>query len=76
MIFWGWTGGPSEAMQGSASAPVLPPVPASVRAAQQRGLREAAKRKEFLGGLINQDRRGGWWYHVVPLVVHVEYWCW
>eukprot|EP00913_Durusdinium_trenchii_P021054 g19787.t1 len=26
-----------------------------VRAAQQRGQREAAKRKEFLGGLINQD---------------------
>eukprot|EP00438_Fugacium_kawagutii_P004503 Skav200102 [mRNA] locus=scaffold694:596736:597705:- [translate_table: standard] len=45
-------------MQGSASAPVLPPVPASVRAAQQRGQREAAKRKEFLGGLINQDPAG------------------
>ena len=49
-------------MQGSASAPTLPAVvPPAVRAAQQRGLREAAKRKEFLGGLINQDgamRRG------------------
>lgn len=44
------------AMQGSASAPTLPAVvPPAVRAAQQRGLREAAKRKEFLGGLINQD---------------------
>jgi len=42
-------------MQGSASAPTLPPVPPQVRAAQQRGLKEAAKRKEFLGGLINQD---------------------
>ncbi|CAK9063959.1 unnamed protein product [Durusdinium trenchii] len=42
-------------MQSSASCPVLPPVPAQVRAAQQRGQREAAKRKEFLGGLINQD---------------------
>lgn len=42
-------------MQGSASAPTLPPVPLQVRAAQQRGLKEAAKRKEFLGGLINQD---------------------
>jgi len=45
-------------MQGSASAPTLPLVPPQVRAAQQRGLKEAAKRKEFLGGLINQDRNG------------------
>ena len=51
-------------MQASASAPALPPVapqssvPAHVRAAQQRGQREASKRKDFLGGLINQAPNG------------------
>ena len=52
-------------MQASASAPALPPVaapsstmpvPAHVRAAAKRGQREASKRKDFLGGLINQAR--------------------
>ena len=55
------------AMQGSASAPTLPPVPPEVRAAQQRGLREAAKRKEFLGGFINQDLGHGRHHFLGPV---------